>query len=188
MAEHKDHGVTSFDRIDVDALTDLLPVQPGWAAADLGCGPGDYSLLLAELVGPDGRVVALDRWAEGVDRVNRRAAEAGLTNLTALVVDLTEPLPMEAASCDLVLLSTVTHGLAAAGETGVVLAEIGRILKPGRTLAVIEFTPGAGRSGPPEKIRLSPEEISALAAPYGLTETKRADLAVNMYLMLLQRN
>lgn len=188
MAEHKDHGVTSFGRIDVEALTELLPIQPGGSAADLGCGPGDYSLLLADLVGPAGRVVALDRWAEGVDRVNRRAAEAGLANLTALIADLTEPLPMEAASCDLVLLSTVTHGLVTAGETGVVLAEIERILKPGRTLAVIEFTPGAGGSGPPENIRLSPEEIAALAAPFGLTETKRADLAANLYLLLLQRN
>jgi len=43
------------------AMLDAIGVKPGWACLDIGCGPGGITSLLCERVGPNGRVVGLDR-------------------------------------------------------------------------------------------------------------------------------
>ena len=41
-------------------LLEAIPVQPGWRAADIGCGPIGILDLLAQRVGPSGSVVGLN--------------------------------------------------------------------------------------------------------------------------------
>jgi ubiquinone/menaquinone biosynthesis C-methylase UbiE len=53
-------------------------VDPGDTAIDLGCGPGFFTLPLAEMVGETGSVVAVDIQQEMLDRVRSRADRAGL--------------------------------------------------------------------------------------------------------------
>ena len=43
-----------------DDLFGRIGVKPGWSTLDLGCGPSGSLGLLAELTGPDGRVLGLD--------------------------------------------------------------------------------------------------------------------------------
>ena len=47
-------------------------------AIDLGCGPGFFTLPLAELVGQTGSVIAVDVQQEMLDRVRARTETAGL--------------------------------------------------------------------------------------------------------------
>ena len=49
-------------------------IAPGMRLLDLGCGAGDFSLLAADLVGPSGSVLGIDRSAEAVQRATERAA------------------------------------------------------------------------------------------------------------------
>jgi ubiquinone/menaquinone biosynthesis C-methylase UbiE len=44
-------------------------VKRGYIAADIGCGPGFFSLALAEMVGEEGRVIAVDIQKEMLDQV-----------------------------------------------------------------------------------------------------------------------
>ena len=55
-------------------------VSPGDTAVDIGCGLGYFSIALAELVGPTGRVVALDVQAQMVKRAQHRAERRNLAN------------------------------------------------------------------------------------------------------------
>lgn len=52
-------------------------IGAGMRVLDIGCGVGDVSLLAAELVGPSGAVLGIDRSAESVAMAERRAAAAG---------------------------------------------------------------------------------------------------------------
>jgi SAM-dependent methyltransferase len=65
-------------------------VGPGMRVVDLGCGTGDVSFLAARLVGPAGTVIGVDRSAEAVAVAERRAAGAGLDNVSFVVQDLSE--------------------------------------------------------------------------------------------------
>ncbi|MBM7789413.1 class I SAM-dependent methyltransferase [Tenggerimyces flavus] len=53
----------------------------GMRVLDLGSGVGNVSRLAAEFVGPEGRVVGVDRDPEAVERAARLAASAGFGNL-----------------------------------------------------------------------------------------------------------
>jgi ubiquinone/menaquinone biosynthesis C-methylase UbiE len=53
-------------------------VAEGEVALDLGCGPGFFTLPLANMVGPAGSVIAVDVQQEMLDRLRARAVEAGL--------------------------------------------------------------------------------------------------------------
>ena len=55
-------------------------VGPGDVAIDLGCGPGFFTLPLAEMVGEAGSVVAVDVQPEMLERSRARAQKAGLVS------------------------------------------------------------------------------------------------------------
>src|SRR5882762_5128428 len=56
-------------------------IGPGMRVLDLGCGAGDVSMLAAELVGPGGSVVGIDRSQEVLKVARGRAQEAGLRQI-----------------------------------------------------------------------------------------------------------
>jgi len=59
----------------------MAGIAPGMRVLDIGCGVGDVAMLAAEIVGPSGSVVALDRDATSIEWASRRVAEAGFANI-----------------------------------------------------------------------------------------------------------
>jgi ubiquinone/menaquinone biosynthesis C-methylase UbiE len=70
------------------ALLERVGVAPGARCLDLGCGPGDVTLLLAQIVGPEGRVIGVDMDEEKLAIAAERARGAGLGNVELRAVDL----------------------------------------------------------------------------------------------------
>jgi len=56
-------------------------IVSGMRVLDLGSGAGDVAMLAAELVGPTGSVLGLDRDADSVAWATQRVTEAGYTNI-----------------------------------------------------------------------------------------------------------
>ena len=56
-------------------------VAPGMRVLDLGCGAGDVALLAAEMVGPNGAVVGIDRNGDALSAACSRARGAGHANV-----------------------------------------------------------------------------------------------------------
>jgi len=56
-------------------------VRPGMAVLDLGCGPGRLTVPLAQRVGEQGEVVAVDIQEAMLDRAREKARAAGLANV-----------------------------------------------------------------------------------------------------------
>lgn len=54
-------------------------VGEGMTALDVGCAMGFFSLPIARMVGPSGKVVCVDLQAEMLSRLEERAAKAGLS-------------------------------------------------------------------------------------------------------------
>lgn len=65
-------------------------IGPGMRVLDIGCGSGDVSLLTADLVGPHGEVVGVDRGAEAVATATRKAAAMGVSNVSFRVTEIEE--------------------------------------------------------------------------------------------------
>ena len=58
-----------------------LGLREGQTVLDIGCGPGDVSLLAAEKVGRGGHVIGIDLASKAVVAAQRRAQAAGLDNV-----------------------------------------------------------------------------------------------------------
>jgi ubiquinone/menaquinone biosynthesis C-methylase UbiE len=65
-------------------------ISRGMRVLDVGCGSGDVAFLAADLVGPSGKVVGVDRERRAVDWANARATSQGTTNVSFVEGDPAE--------------------------------------------------------------------------------------------------
>jgi len=75
-------------------------IGPGQRVLDLGSGMGDVAMLVAQLVGPLGEVVGVERDTNSIARARARVSEAGLHNVSFLnndVNDIVSDQPFDAA-------------------------------------------------------------------------------------------
>jgi len=77
-----------FYRDQSQHLLHLAGLREGMRVLDIGCGPGDVSLLAARIVGPSGHVVGVDRSQDAITLANARAAREGVTNVRFEVCDV----------------------------------------------------------------------------------------------------
>lgn len=110
-------------------------VSRGETWADLGAGRGAFTLALADLVGPSGTVVAVDRDGPAL-RANRQRLRSGFPDVQNLHLlgDIRAPLPLKAL--DGVVLSNVLHFQA--DQEAVVRLTLG-YLAEGGAIAVVEY-------------------------------------------------
>jgi ubiquinone/menaquinone biosynthesis C-methylase UbiE len=112
----------------------LMHLSSGQSVLDIGCGPASDTLALADLVGPTGRVVGIDRDAGMIAAANDRAASAGATNVEHLHVNAVV-LPFQDNSFGSCRSERVFQHLP---DPSRVLAEVTRVLKPGGYLVLAD--------------------------------------------------
>ena len=103
-------------------------IQAGSTVADVGCGPGYFTIPIAELLGPKGRVYALDSNPEAVLVLNAKSVERSLQGvIDARVGSAAGMKEIADASVDFVFANGV---LCCMADHRGAIAEIKRILKP----------------------------------------------------------
>ncbi|GAB6064612.1 class I SAM-dependent methyltransferase [Deferrisoma palaeochoriense] len=188
MGVPREAGKSSFGLIDRERFLAALPEVREGLLLDLGCGVGNYAFALAERLGDGVRVLGIDPWEEGVETLNREARGRGFADrVSARGGDAARLENLADASTDGVLFATVLHDLAERGEAGAALREAARVLRPGGWLAAVEFHKRPTPHGPPERIRLSPEDLSGLAAPEGFAGPEVTDLGEDCYVAVFRR-
>jgi len=110
-------------------------IAPGHVVADLGCGLGGDTIMLARQVSPSGgRAIGIDRSRAMLEHARARAKASGLP------IEFREgdirSLPFEDASLDACWMERV---LIYADDPAAVLAEVRRVLRPGGQAVVQEY-------------------------------------------------
>jgi ubiquinone/menaquinone biosynthesis C-methylase UbiE len=72
-------------------LVQSMDLKPGMVVADIGTGPGYMLPYLSEGVGPAGQVYAEDIFKDMVDKAEKKAEAAGLTNVKCVVGTAKDP-------------------------------------------------------------------------------------------------
>jgi ubiquinone/menaquinone biosynthesis C-methylase UbiE len=118
-------------------LWELLALRPGSRIADVGAGVGNLTSLLAKRVGPAGRVFAVEIDRARLRKLQKRKQKAVWEN-----VDVIDASPdncnLPENVCDAVFMRGVYHHLTDPARMD---AGLLRALRPGGTLAVIDFPP-----------------------------------------------
>lgn len=167
-------------------IVEWLELAPGSRAADVGCGAGGMAVVLAERVGADGQVCAVDSEPALLQRTRERAEEHGVAAWTRTVeADLGGELAGTAAlgePFDLVWASHVVHHVpdqqAAIGQLAGLVAPGGRLVlaEGGLSRSCLPWDVGVGTPGLEERLtaaesawfvdmRASMPEV--VSAPYG---------------------
>jgi ubiquinone/menaquinone biosynthesis C-methylase UbiE len=120
---------------DPEQMLGQLGLKEGMNVCDMGCGNGFYTLTLAEMVGPKGKVFAVDIQPQMLQLLSRRAAEAKLENIDMVLGTITDP-KLPAKQVDLVLMVDVYHEFSHPRE---MLKAIGESLKDDGCIALVEF-------------------------------------------------
>ena len=71
----------------------LAGIGAGMRVVDLGTGTGEVALLVAELVGPEGSVLAVDRAPDGLAYAATKFADRGVTNIELVEADVASYVP-----------------------------------------------------------------------------------------------
>lgn len=181
-------GKSSFDLIDSQMFFKALDLAPGMTVLDLACGEGKYTLAMAQEMGTDGRIIAVDLWEEGIASLGQSANAMSCVPIEPHVADIRKELPIAGGSVDLCLMATVLHDIVHEGDPMAVLREVARVLKPKGVLAVVEFKKQDGQAGPPKAVRMRLEEVSALLLAVGfLRHSGVVDLGPEIYFTRFRR-
>lgn len=104
-------------------------VRPGQTVADLGCGSGYYTFLLADLVGPEGSVIAVDRDPGLVRQLREVLAKRRTAGNVRVRASPAERLRgIAAGTVDFILSNNVLCCTDLRSES---MGEIARVLRPG---------------------------------------------------------
>jgi len=144
-----------LEYFDPDKIWDALDPDPNVTLVDIGSGVGFVTLPFARRY-PQARAIGCDILEGMVALLRDAASEEGLGNVD---VRHMEPgvVPLEDNSADIVVMAQVHHELDAPAP---LLADCARILRPGGTIAIVDWkdedngkSPAAGRRVPPDRIR-----------------------------------
>ena len=109
-------------------------ITTGMQVLDVGCGPGDVSLIAAELVGETGHVLGVDASADMLQVAHTRAQAAGHAHVSFLAADLRN-LTLDQQFDALVGRFILIH----LPEPEVVLRRLLHFLRPGGVVAFQEY-------------------------------------------------
>jgi predicted methyltransferase len=109
--------------------------KPGMAVADIGAGTGLFTRLFSPLVGPEGKVYAVDIAATFVEHIERQAKTDGMTNIRG-VVCTADSVNLPPNSIDLAFICDAYHHFEYPHKT---MRSIHRALKPGGAVILIDF-------------------------------------------------
>ncbi len=121
-----------------EAASKLLPpleIKEGQAVCDFGAGSGFHTIKLARLVGPKGKVYAVDIQKEMIELISKRMKKEKLDNIEPVLCKEKDP-KLPAAGVDMILMVDVYHELTYPYE---VTVELAKALKPGGRLVFVEY-------------------------------------------------
>jgi ubiquinone/menaquinone biosynthesis C-methylase UbiE len=149
----------------VELIAGAIP-GPGGTWADLGAGNGTFTRALARLLGPNGRVYAVDRDVKAFESLRRSSAK-GTSSIVPVLADLTRPFELPGLDGTLLDGMLIANTLHFVRDADAVLARLVAWVRPGGRVVLIEYDRRAASRWVPYPIPIA--QLPALARSAGLS-------------------
>ena len=169
-----------METLDPFRVLSHCPVNPRDTVADIGCGPGYFTLPLAKFL-INGKIFALDTSDEMVEACRGRLEEARLGNFEVLKCGEYD-FPVAPASVDGLFIAFVVHH---PSDRERFLTSAKEMLKPGGWCFIMEWHKKETESGPPLEARITPDEMRQFARNSGFRVQGSRDINEEHYMMTL---
>jgi len=165
-----------------DKALQAIGFRRGMVVADVGAGSGFMSFKMSKLIGPSGKVYAVDIQPEMLEILNKRARENKIANVeTILSTDRDPKLP--AGALDLILLVDVYHEFSHPQE---MLDRMRESLKPNGRLVLLEYR----KEDPTVPIRpehkMSVAEVRAELEPEGFQFDQTIEVLPRQHILIFR--
>jgi ubiquinone/menaquinone biosynthesis C-methylase UbiE len=180
---HKHHGKTSRDILSAKEVLVATGLKKSDVFLDAGCGDGFISIEASHKVGNQGKIYALDVYPESIEIVKKEIKDKNLKNIDAILADITDTIPLNDDSIDIVIMANVLHGFVDSGEVDEVMNNIIRVLKQDGVFAVVEFRKDESIRGPPFNVRISSEDVSKILNVYGFDVVDSYEIGTYHYIV-----
>ena len=192
MVQHERHDPDPISRwlspervreLDPFNVINYMPIDPYDKVADIGCGPGYFTIPLAKYL-VHGRLHALDTDEEMVEVARSRVTAARLGNVQVLACQPTE-FPIEPGSLDGAFLSLVVHhgGL----DREAFLKAVRGLLRANGWCTVIEWHGEGGNDSHSHDHRIEPDDLRELARCAGFRFQGWRKLNDTLYMATLKK-
>ena len=171
-----------------DPLTNLenFGIEPGMKIADLGSGPGFYTLPAAKQIGTDGVVYAVDVQKNLLEKLKGEADRDHLSNIEYIWGDI-ETLNGTKISTNRVDAVFLSNILFQVEDREGAIAEAARILVPGGRILCIDWTDSFGGLGPTQDMVFSADAAKELMEKHGLEFVKEFDPGAHHYALVYKK-
>ena len=167
-------------------LMKALDLQPGQVVADIGAGSGVITLLMAELVGPEGQIIAVDVQQKMLDLLKKKLRKFDIKNVKLVKGTNTSP-KLEPESIDLDIMVDVYHEFEFPYE---MMLELSKALKPGGAIAFVEY-----RMEDPtvpiklvHKMSVEQVKLEAEQPEFGLQYRETIDILPRQHIIVFEKN
>jgi ubiquinone/menaquinone biosynthesis C-methylase UbiE len=140
-----------------------IGLTPGMVFVDPGCGDGYFALPAARMVGPKGRVIAVDIDASAVNRLRNQAESEGLVQLSATVMSAEKTIACEGCA-DIVFFGIDLHDFS---DPSQVIRNAKKMLRPSGLLVDLDWKDQMMSMGPPLLKRFSIDKARSLIKSEG---------------------
>lgn len=158
----------------IELLKEVARIEIGDKCVDFGSGTGMFALPMAELVGSNGKVYAIDNSLEMLEYIRVKNPP---NNLTLIHSDVKQT-GLNSQIADICFLAFILHEIK---DPGNLIVEAVRLLKPSGGLVVVEWKADLDSPGPPRKRRISREQIMRFFNQNGVTLERYIDWSQNHY-------
>jgi SAM-dependent methyltransferase len=169
--------------LKIDEILSKLQLRPGTVVADLGAGPGVFSLPLAKAVSPGGKVYAVEIDQQFLDHINGKLRDQNVKNVVPVLGKFTDP-NLPAKDVDVAFFHDVLHHVE---DRATYLKNLAPYVKPSGRVAVVELDPETGSHRDDPKLRLTKEQVAAWMADAGFKPVEEFDLFKDKWFVIYAR-
>ena len=161
-------------------LIEALNLNEDMIIADIGSATGYFPVRFARAL-PKGKVYGIDIEKSMVDYLNERAQRENLPNLISILAQPENPSLPEPV--DLVFICNTYHHIE---DRQIYFEKLKKRLRPGAQLAINDFIKGDLPVGPPDQMKLSPDQVIAELSAIGYSLVQNHTFLPYQYVLIFQ--